>query len=95
MTTTTDARLAADTATALHTALSASHVRIAELAAALGVPAASLNEWRYGRRTMPAAMRARIAVLLLRRAEDMRHAAEAFADLVPAPASWAAVDPPV
>ncbi len=46
--------------------------------------AETLNPKRYGRR----AMRARIAVLLLRRANDMRQAAGAFADLVPAPASW-------
>lgn len=81
-----------DPAAALDAALDAAHVRASELAAALGVPVGTLNAWRYGRRTMPPDALARAAMILLRRAETMRAAAERFADLVTAEEDAAALD---
>lgn len=64
---------------ALADVLEAADLTAAALAGELGVPVRTFNSWRYGTRTMPEPMRARLAVVLLRRAEELQRRAAAFA----------------
>lgn len=72
----------APAAALLDDALRASHVTVAQLADELGVTAHALHAWRYGRRTMPPDVRTKAAAVLLRRADEMRAAAERLAAAV-------------
>ena len=61
--------------------------RVVDIAAAIGVPRATLESYRLGTRRMPAATRARLATFLTGYAADLRAAAAALtapADAAPA-----------